>query len=118
MPAAARNAVRQRIASGFSTSGMNRSSAPIAILWRGHEVARLGPGKNLLSPRVNLDRRIERVSDRGREAVVERLKNWVRGQVEHWLAPLRRAGAAAQDAASPAAVRSILALLVDEGGIA
>ena len=23
---------------------------PVAILWRGHEVARLGPGKNLLSP--------------------------------------------------------------------
>ena len=30
---------------------------PVAILWRGHEVARLGPGKNLLSPRVLLDRR-------------------------------------------------------------
>ncbi|HEX9931275.1 MAG TPA: helicase-related protein, partial [Allosphingosinicella sp.] len=90
---------------------------PVAILWRGHEVARLGPGKNLLSPRVNLDRRIERVSDRGREAVVERLKNWLRVEVERWLAPLRRAGAAAQDAATPAAVRSILALLVDEGGI-
>jgi ATP-dependent RNA helicase SUPV3L1/SUV3 len=93
------------------------AGTPVAILWRGHEVARLGPGKNLLSPRVNLDRRIERVSDRGREAVVERLKNWVRGEVERRLAPLRRAGAAAQDPATPAAVRSILALLVDEGGI-
>jgi ATP-dependent RNA helicase SUPV3L1/SUV3 len=80
-------------------------------------VARLGPGKNLLSPRVHLDRRIDRVSDRGREAVIERLKNWVRGQVERWLQPLRRAGAAAQDKETPAAVRSILALLVDEGGI-
>ena len=30
---------------------------PVAILWRGHEVARLGPGKNLLSPRILLDRR-------------------------------------------------------------
>ncbi len=47
----------------------------VAILWRGHEVARLGPGKNLLSPRVILDRRIERVSDRSREAVIDRLKN-------------------------------------------
>jgi ATP-dependent RNA helicase SUPV3L1/SUV3 len=90
---------------------------PVAILWRGHEVARLGPGKNLLSPRVNLDRRIDRVSDRGREAVVERLKNWVRREVERTLAPLRRAGAAAQDAATPPAMRSILALLVDDGGI-
>jgi ATP-dependent RNA helicase SUPV3L1/SUV3 len=90
---------------------------PVALLWRGHEVARLGPGKNLLSPRVLLDRRIESVSERGREAVIERLKNWVRGQVERSLEPLRRAGMAAQDPASTPAVRAVLAMLVDEGGI-
>ena len=33
------------------------------------------------------------------------------------LAPLRAAGRAAQDAAAPAAVRALLAMLVDEGGI-
>src|SRR3546814_9865879 len=41
-----------------------------AILWRGHEVARLGRGTNLLSPPVTLDTRIASVSDRytiGRE---------------------------------------------------
>lgn len=93
------------------------SGETVAILWRGHEVARLGPGKNLLSPRVHLDRRIDRVSERGREAVIERLKNWVRHQVERSLAPLRAAGLAAQDPAMSAGVRSILAMLVDEGGI-
>ncbi|WP_114953995.1 helicase-related protein [Sphingosinicella terrae] len=91
--------------------------APVAILWRGHEVARLGPGKNLLSPRVQLDRRIDSVSARGRDAVIERLAGWIRRQVERHLAPLRAAGAAAREPAAPAAVRSILALLVDEGGI-
>ena len=90
---------------------------PVAILWRGHEVARLGPGKNLLSPRVLLDRRIERVSERGRAAAVERLQSWVRGQVERSLGALRAAGAAAQDPAASPAVRAILAMLVDEGGI-
>ena len=90
---------------------------PVAILWRGHEVARLGPGKNLLSPRVLIDRKLDRLSERGRNAVVERLNLWVRHQVERSLASLRRAGQAAQDPASPPAVRSILALLVDEGGI-
>jgi ATP-dependent RNA helicase SUPV3L1/SUV3 len=90
---------------------------PVAVLWRGHEVARLGPGKNLLSPRVLLDRRIDSVSERGREAVIERLKNWVRGQVQRSLEPLRRAGMAAQDPASAPAVRAVLAMLVDEGGI-
>ncbi|HEY0312531.1 MAG TPA: helicase-related protein [Allosphingosinicella sp.] len=90
---------------------------PVAILWRGHEVARLGPGKNLLSPRVLIDRKLDRLSERGRGAIVERLNLWVRHQVERSLATLRRAGQAAQDPASPPAVRSILALLVDEGGI-
>jgi ATP-dependent RNA helicase SUPV3L1/SUV3 len=90
---------------------------PVALLWRGHEVARLGPGKNLLSPRILVDRRLDRLSERGRAAVVGRLELWVRHQVEKALGPLRRAGAAAQDPASPPAVRSTLAMLVDEGGI-
>jgi ATP-dependent RNA helicase SUPV3L1/SUV3 len=90
---------------------------PVALLWRGHEVARLGPGKNLLSPRVLIDRRLERLSERGRGAVIERLNLWLRHQVERALGPLRAAGLAAQDPAAPPAVRSILALLVDEGGI-
>ena len=90
---------------------------PVAILWRGHEVARLGPGKNLLSPRVLLDRRIERVSDKGREAVILRLKDWLRTGAEAVLAPLRAAGHAAQDADAAPAVRALLAMIVDEGGI-
>jgi len=90
---------------------------PVAILWRGHEVARLAPGKNLLSPRILLDRRIERLSERGRQAVTERLTGWIKARVEQHLGSLRRAGMAAQDRAAAAAVRSLLAMLVDEGGI-
>jgi ATP-dependent RNA helicase SUPV3L1/SUV3 len=89
----------------------------VALLWRGHEVARLAPGKNLLSPRVLIDRRLDRLSGRGRQTVVDRLDLWVRHQVERTLDPLRAAGAAAQDKQAPAAVRSVLAMLVDEGGI-
>ncbi len=91
---------------------------PVAINWRGHEVAKLGPGKNLLSPRILLDRRIDGVSEKGREAVILRLKNWLRNGAEAMLGPLRAAGHAAQDPAAPSAVRALLALLVDEGGIA
>jgi ATP-dependent RNA helicase SUPV3L1/SUV3 len=93
------------------------ADAPVALLWRGHEVARLAPGKNLLSPRILIDRRLDRLSERGRDAVVERLNLWLRHQVERALGPLRQAGLAAHDAATPPAVRSILAMLVDEGGI-
>jgi len=90
---------------------------PPAILWRGHEVGRLVPGKNLLSPRVQLDRRIDRVSERGREAVIQRLKGWVAAQVERALGPLRRAGMAGHDAEAPPQLRAVLAMLVDDGGI-
>jgi len=93
------------------------AGAPIAILWRGHEVARLGPGKNLLSPRVLLDRRIESLSPLGREKVIARLKDWLCASVETMLAPLRAAGHAAQDSAAPPAFRALLAMIVDEGGI-
>ena len=93
------------------------TGAPVAIVWRGHEVARLEPGKNLLSPRVRLDRRIDSVSQRGRDTVIERLQNWIRDQVERALGPLRAAGRIAQDKATAAPVRSLLALLVDEGGV-
>ena len=90
---------------------------PVAILWRGHDVARLVPGKNLLSPNILLDRRLERLSPRGKEAVTQRLNAWVAANVERHLAPLRRAGLAAQEAAASPALRAVLALLVDEGGI-
>ncbi|HYN46689.1 MAG TPA: helicase, partial [Allosphingosinicella sp.] len=90
---------------------------PVAILWRGHDVAKLGPGKNLLSPRIALDRRIDRVSDKGREAVILRLKDWLRAQAEAVLGNLRAAGRFAQEPAAAPAVRALLAMLVDEGGI-
>ncbi len=90
---------------------------PVAILWRGHLVARLGEGKNLLSPRVLLDHRLERLSPRGREAAIERLKLWVAHQIERWLGHLRVAGLATHDAGASPALRSVLAMLVDEGGI-
>ena len=89
---------------------------PVAILWRGHEVARLGPGKNLLSPRILLDRRLERLSPRAREAVIDKLKAWVAAGVERALGPLRKVGAGGQDLANPPAIRAILAMLADEGG--
>jgi ATP-dependent RNA helicase SUPV3L1/SUV3 len=73
---------------------------PVALSWRGHEVGRLGPGKNLLSPRILLDRRLDRLSGEGRRKVAARLDLWLRHQVERVLGPLRQAGLAARDAAT------------------
>jgi ATP-dependent RNA helicase SUPV3L1/SUV3 len=93
------------------------AGAPVSLQWRGHEVARLGPGKNLLSPRVLLDRRLDRISPRGRDAITLRLSSWIAGQIERHLGPLRRIGAAGQAPSAPAAVRSVLAMIADEGGV-
>lgn len=90
----------------------------VGIAWRGHEVARLTPGKNLLSPRILLDRRLDRLGERGKEVVAARLTTWVAAQVERSLGRLRRIGAGGQDPAVAPSVRAVLALLADEGGIA
>ena len=95
----------------------SEAGLPPAILWRGHDVAKLVAGKNLLSPRVQLDRRIDRVAASGREAVIQRLKSWVKLQLERCLEPLRRAGMAGQAVHAAPALRAVLAMLVDEGGI-
>ena len=83
-----------------------------AMRWPGSARARICSARV-----VQLDRRIDRVSDKGREAVILRLKDWLRSGAEAVLGPLRAAGHAAQDPAAPPAVRALLALLVDEGGI-
>ena len=71
-------------------------------LGRGPESGAAGPGQNLLSTRFNLDRRIE-PSRPGPRGCVARLKT---GCAENRarVAPLRRAGARRQDAATPPAV--------------
>jgi ATP-dependent RNA helicase SUPV3L1/SUV3 len=88
-----------------------------AIGWRGHAVARLGPGKNLLSPRILLDRRLDRLSPTGKAAVTERLGAWVGAEVVRHLGLLRRAGQASHDPKTLPAARSVLAMLVDNGGV-
>src|SRR3546814_5344112 len=45
------------------------------------------------------------------------LADWVRARGEQSRGPVRAAGLAARDPSRPAVVRSVLALLVDEGGI-
>jgi len=87
------------------------------LLWRGHKVARLAAGANLLSPRIRLDKRLSGLSAASRAAVDQRLVAWVAKRIAGILGPLRAAGSAARDPGTPSALRSILAMLVDRGGL-
>src|SRR5436190_4392762 len=70
------------VASGETFTPGTDAGQPLAIPWRAHAGPRIGHGQSFVTPRVLLDRRIDRVSDKGREAVIERLASWVRAGAE------------------------------------
>ncbi|MBU3078026.1 helicase-related protein [Sphingomonas quercus] len=90
---------------------------PVAIFWRGEVVARLAKGRTLLAPAVTLHRSLDALTLADRETVSARLRRWLDEGMARHLRPLPRIAAAAQDAATPATLRALLAPLVDAGGI-
>ncbi|SFS03475.1 helicase-related protein [Sphingomonas jatrophae] len=90
---------------------------PVAILWRGHLVARLGHGKGLTRPRLVLHRALDALDPASRRQVEARLDGWIAARVEAALAPLSRLCAAARDPALPPRLRALIAPLADAGGV-
>jgi ATP-dependent RNA helicase SUPV3L1/SUV3 len=90
---------------------------PVALFWQGDVVARLTKGKDLLHPRIELHRAVERLPAAERDAVCERLRRWLDAGVARHLAPLVAMTAAARDREQPAAVRALLAPLADASGV-
>ncbi len=90
---------------------------PVAIFWRGDVVARLGRGKALTEPRLQLHRTLDPLAADDRARVVERLHAWLATQVGMHLRALSKIAAAARDRATPAALRAVLAPVAEAGGI-
>ncbi|MFM7029397.1 MAG: helicase-related protein [Chakrabartia sp.] len=91
--------------------------APVEVLWSGLALGRLRPGKGLLSPRFEPDAAIARLEPALRQQIVARVDRWVSTMIAQRLAPLQRAQRLAADPATPAALRGILAQLVDQAGV-
>ncbi len=90
---------------------------PPAVFWRGDVVARLGKGRSLTRPRIELHRTLGVLAAAERAAVAERLAAWIGCRTARALAPLVAIERAAADPATPPPLRAHLAPLADAGGI-
>jgi len=90
---------------------------PVAIFWRGDVVARLEPGRTLLTPRIRLHRALDSLSPADRTGVEQRLATWLEGRIQRELKPLARYFEAARDPACEPSLRALLSPLAEAGGI-
>ena len=88
-----------------------------ALSWRGHRVAKLVAGRTMLSPRLQMIPVLDRLSRPARVGVEARLMRWIEGRLKKKLGSLALIDAAARDGATPPAVRALLAMMVDGGGV-
>ena len=88
-----------------------------AIVWSGHAVATLAPGRFLARPKVVLDRTLDCLDRAQRDAVAARLERWIERNVARALPGLAKLAALAVDPAVSSPLRSIAAALDDGAGI-
>ena len=87
------------------------------IEWRGVRIARLEPARELLRPRILLERPVAALDDVSRAAVTKRLDAWLSAATERALAPLLKLASAAREPGTPAPLRALLAPLAESGGV-
>jgi ATP-dependent RNA helicase SUPV3L1/SUV3 len=88
----------------------------VEIVWQGHPVARLEPGRTLLSPRVRLEPALGRLDPPRRIAVQTALDGWAERSRRRSLAALNRLDEASRDPASGPELRALLLRLIEGGG--
>jgi ATP-dependent RNA helicase SUPV3L1/SUV3 len=88
-----------------------------AIAWQGRAIATFEPTRELLRPRLRLERAAAALDAASRDIIFARLHRWLEARSEALLGPLERAAAAAADPATPPPLRALLAPLVDAGGM-
>jgi ATP-dependent RNA helicase SUPV3L1/SUV3 len=90
---------------------------PPAIAWEGREIARFEPTRELLRPRLRLERAAAALEPGSRDLIFARLHRWLEERIERLLEPLERLTAAAADPATPPGLRALLAPVSDAGGL-
>jgi ATP-dependent RNA helicase SUPV3L1/SUV3 len=89
-----------------------------AVIWSGHAVARLAPGGSVARPRILLDRDLDCLDKRQRDAALDRVARWVAAMSAQAAPSLVALAAAARDPAATPALRVVAAALEAGGGIA
>ena len=90
--------------------------APV-IRWQGRPIATFEPTRELLRPRLRLDRAAAALDAGSRDLIFARLHKWLEERTEKLLEPLERMTAAASDPATASALRALLAQLGECGGM-
>jgi ATP-dependent RNA helicase SUPV3L1/SUV3 len=88
-----------------------------AIAWNGLPVARFEPTRELLRPRLKLERSAAALDSASRDIIFARLHRWLESRIEKLLDALERLTAAAADPSTSPGLRALLAPLAEEGGI-
>ncbi len=87
------------------------------VAWRGHRVARLVRGRDMLNPRIEIDRSLHALAPDARKAVADRLQDWLAAETGQRLRPLMRLVELANDRTQPAPLRGLAVRLIDSAGV-
>ncbi len=87
------------------------------IHWDGRVIASFEPTRELLRPRLKLERAAAALAPESRDLIFARLHRWLEDRTEKLLDPLERLAAAAADPATPPTLRALLAPLGEAGGV-
>jgi len=84
--------------------------------WEGEPIARLGPGRSVLTPRIALDPALDGLETELKRQLAAALEQWLDRSLAP-MTPLRRIDAAARDAAAGPELRALLIRLSEAGGL-
>lgn len=87
------------------------------IRWNGRTIAAFEPTRELLRPRLRLERAAAALEPESRDLIFARLHRWLEDRTQKLLDPLERLTAAAADPATAPTLRALLAPLAEAGGI-
>jgi ATP-dependent RNA helicase SUPV3L1/SUV3 len=105
---------------GKLTQDIANDTAPIeltkgTIAWEGEPLARLVPGRTVLTPQLEPDAALRLVPAAKRKALTTALGQWLKTRLER-LAPLHKLEAASSALAGGPELRALLIRLIDNGG--
>ena len=86
------------------------------LVWRGHPLARLSPGRTLLTPRLRLEPGLDALAPSLRDPILAALGTWMSQLIAVKLSPLIRIERAAGLPEAGAALRALALKLVENGG--